>query len=563
MAPQSASERALAEVWRQVLGVQRIGLDDNFFELGGDSILSIQVISRARQAGLQLTPKQLFEHPTIGALAAVAGVGDLVEAEQGTVSGTVPLTPIQHWFFDQPIAEAAHWNQSLMLSVNGGLDRGLLERAVEALLAHHDALRLRFERGDDGWRQWNAETAGAGAVWWFDLREMDVDERSAAIERHAAEIQRSLHLTEGPILRVGYFDAGPEEPGRLLIAIHHLAVDGVSWRILVEDFQTVYEQLRRGEAVKLPMKTTSFQQWARLLNDYAQTNEAESELEYWMAIGGDGVAPLPPLPVDTPGGANTEDLTRVVQAALSEEETRSLLHEAQASYRAEINDLLLTALAVALTRWTKSPAVLVDLEGHGREVILEGPNTVDLSRTVGWFTSLYPARLEARADEPPHQTLQKIKERLRSIPKRGVGYGALRYLSHRPDARERLAATPKAEVVFNYLGQMDQGLPEAGTFAPARESEGPERCSSAPRTHIIEINGQIAGGALQLEWSYSERLHRRETIEALARDFTAALRELISSGQSGQAGGVLEADLAEFGWGEDEMQSILNALENL
>jgi amino acid adenylation domain-containing protein/non-ribosomal peptide synthase protein (TIGR01720 family) len=568
-APQSPAEVTLTRIWRQVLGVERTGLDDNFFELGGDSILSIQVISRARQAGLHLTPKQLFEHPTIRGLAAVAGTGGLIEAEQGIVSGPISLTPIQYWFFEQARqthrsapTEVAHWNQSLILSVNGGLDRNLLEATVEALLTHHDALRLRFEpASESGRNEWRCSTGSVSdlgrPISWFDLRSVDASERTATIERHAAEIQRSLHLTDGPILRVGYFDAGMDEPGRLLIAIHHLAVDGVSWRILVEDFQTIYAQLSRGETARLPMKTTSFRQWAQRLNDYAQTDEAERELQYWATITNDSVTLLP---TDSPGGANTEDLARVVQVALSEEETHALLYEAQASYRAEINDLLLAALADALTRWTKSSAVLVDLEGHGREEILEG---VDLSRTVGWFTSLYPVRLEAHADAPSGDAVRRIQEQLRRIPKRGIGYGVLRYLSRRPDVREQLAALPKAGVSFNYLGRMDQRLAEAGDFTPARESGGPERSPLAPRTHLVEINGQIAGGVLQLEWSYSEQLHHRETIEALSQDFIAALRRLISHGQSGAAGGLVEADLAGFGWGQDEMQNILNALESL
>jgi amino acid adenylation domain-containing protein/non-ribosomal peptide synthase protein (TIGR01720 family) len=565
-APESIAERALATVWRQVLGVEAIGVDDNFFALGGDSILSIQVISRARQAGLQLTPKQLFEHPTIRDLAAVAGLGRAIEAEQGLVTGAVPLTPIQQWFFEHGFEQPAHWNQSLMLSVSGGLDRALLEATVAALLAHHDALRMRFETAGDGWRQRNAglSTPGPGSwpvVLWFDVRAAERDERGAAIEAEAGAIQRSLQLGDGPIMRVAYFDAGASDAGRLLIVIHHLAVDGVSWRILMEDFQTAYAQLRRGEPVRLPAKTTSFRQWAMKLHDHALSEQTLRELPAWRALTGAGAAP-PPLPPNAPnavnafGGANTEGSARIVHVALSLDETHALVHEAQASYRAEINDLLLTALAEALTRRAGAPAVLVDLEGHGREEIFED---VDLSRTVGWFTTLYPVRLESPAGASPEAALRRVQEQLRAIPRRGIGYGLLRYLSG-ADADGALRTRPDAS--FNYLGRMDQGLAEDGAFGPARESGGAERDPLAPRTHRLEVNGQIAGGVLQFDWSYSESLDRRETIEAAAADFMAALRRLIAHAQAGEAGGLDPAALAEFGWGAEEIQGILNAMKS-
>ncbi|MEK7326084.1 MAG: condensation domain-containing protein, partial [Chloroflexota bacterium] len=275
IAPRSKVEEVLAAIWAQVLNVKQVGVHDNFFELGGDSILSIQVISRANQAGLHLTPKHLFEHPTVAGLAATARAASPVNAEQGIVTGEVPLTPIQHWFFEHDLPEPRHWNQSLMLTVRQPLDRATFEAAFRHLLAHHDALRLRFEQQDAGilphrgaprgeagrsgtqskpalseaegdagvthrWEQFNAPPKSDVPLIWLDLSVLPEAERVTAIESTAAVLQASLNLAQGSLLRAAYFDWGDGRPGRLLLIIHHLAVDGISWRILLEDFQAIY-----------------------------------------------------------------------------------------------------------------------------------------------------------------------------------------------------------------------------------------------------------------------------------------------------------------------------------
>ncbi|HIP95963.1 MAG TPA: amino acid adenylation domain-containing protein, partial [Anaerolineae bacterium] len=313
VAPQTREERILADIWAQVLGVERVGIYDDFFELGGDSILSIQVIARANQTGLQLTPRQLFQAPTIAGLAAVAGTERAIQAEQSIVEGPLPLTPIQRWFFERNLPEPHHWNQALLLEVQQTLEATLLAAAVGHLVAHHDALRLRFtppappesgrEKGGGEWQQVNAGVDGDVPFTWIDLSAMPEAEQRAAIESRAAELQASLDLTAGPLLRVAHFDLGAGRADRLLIVIHHLAIDGVSWRILLQDLQAIYHQLSRGEAVRLPPKTTSFQYWARRLAEYAQSEEVRGELAYWLDVPRKGMARLP---VDYPGGDNTE-----------------------------------------------------------------------------------------------------------------------------------------------------------------------------------------------------------------------------------------------------------------
>src|SRR5918996_4601570 len=270
-APGTPTEELLAGIWAEVLRVERVGRQDNFFALGGDSILSLQIISRAQQAGLQLTPRQLFQHQSIAELAAVAGVGPGLEAEQGVVSGGVPLTPIQRWFFEQGLPEPQHFNQSVLLEVGAELEPGWVQRVVRELLVQHDALRLRFSPEGGQWRQVNAGLEEGVPFGVVDLSGLGIEEQPAVLEGVAAAQQGSLNLEVGPLLRVVLFQLGAGRPGRLLMVVHHLAVDGVSWRVLLEDFQRAYEQRSRGEAIELPPKTTAFKAWAARLMGYGHS----------------------------------------------------------------------------------------------------------------------------------------------------------------------------------------------------------------------------------------------------------------------------------------------------
>ncbi|MBI5301746.1 MAG: amino acid adenylation domain-containing protein [Chloroflexi bacterium] len=526
-APRTRTEEILADIWTQVLGVARVGVHDNFFELGGDSILSIQVVARANHAGLSLTPKQLFQNPTVAQLAQVAGASraTLVRAEQGIVTGKVLLTPIQRWFFEQNFVEPHHWNQAVLFQVREPLQRESLEQAVAHLLLHHDALRTRFTRDESGWRADVSPKPETTAVEWFDLNISSESEQSRIIETRTAELQASLNFTQGQLMRVAYFDLGAERSGRLFIAVHHLSVDNVAWRILIQDLLTAYTQARRGERVQVPPKTTSFQYWAQRLNEYAQTDAVRAETDYWLDTLNTAECNLP---TDV-RGENIEASAGSVRAVLDADSTHALLRHVLAAYHAEINDVLLTALAQTVACWTGARALLVDLEGHGREDLFAD---VDVSRTLGWFTSVYPVRLELNATTPGH-ALKSVQEQLRRVPHHGIGFGLLRYLNRESTAQ--LAASPHAPVSFNYLGQLDAILPASAPFSLSREPIGAERSPRGQRTHLLDISAAIVGGELQVEWTYSENIHRRETIERVARDFIAALRGLLAQSQSPEA----------------------------
>src|SRR5205085_3563470 len=321
--PRTPVEQKLARIWVEVLGLERVGITDNFFESGGDSILSIQVVARAKDAGLSLTPKHLFQHQTISELSAVTTISREGAAEEEAVEGFIPLTPIQRWFFEQELPEPHHYNQAVMLKLKQHARADLLEKSLERLVEHHDALRLRFERKVRGWEQMNAARETHEVFRRVDLSSLAPEAQAAEIERAANEAQSSLNLSEGPIIRAVYFDLGVERPHRLLVVIHHLAVDGVSWRILLDDMRQAYEQLRRGDGVELPPKTLSFKRWSELLGAHAQTAAVWQELEYWTAEPRRKVGKLP---VDR-AGENRADSARSISASLTAEETRLLLQE--------------------------------------------------------------------------------------------------------------------------------------------------------------------------------------------------------------------------------------------
>jgi fengycin family lipopeptide synthetase B len=557
--PRTPVEALLTKIWAQVLGIEQVGIHDNFFEAGGDSILSIQIVAKANAAGLRLTPKQLFEHQTIATLASVAGTTATISAEQGLVTGPAPLTPIQHWFFEQNLVAPNHWNQAVLIEIRQQLDRALLEQAAQLVIAHHDALRLRFTPGDSAWQPTYAGAEAVLPVIYIDIAELPEEELAWAIEATATELHASLNLAEGPIARIALFDLGPGRPGRLLIIVHHLAVDGVSWRILLEDLQKSYRQVSSSASLQLPAKTTSFKHWAELLAEYAQSAELAHELDYWLATV---QAPSGRLPLDLPSGVeqNTETSVRDVIVALNAEETRALLQDVPAAYHTQINDVLLTALAQTLAGWSGERTLLIDLEGHGREEIFAG---VDLSRTVGWFTSIFPVRLDLGAATELGETLKLVKEQLWRIPQRGVGYGVLRYLTKHPALLAALHMWPPAELSFNYLGQFDQGVGQESLFGLARESSGLAHSHQDRRHHILEVTGSVVGGRLEFLWTYSENLHYCATIMEQAQRFIEALRALIAHCLSPDAGGYTPSDFALAELDEDEFGRLAQLLDHI
>jgi non-ribosomal peptide synthase protein (TIGR01720 family) len=498
--------RTLAAIWCRLLRLGRVGRDDNFFDLGGDSILSIQLVTRARAAGLVLVPRQVFQHQTLAELAAAAGRGAGAAADQGSASGAVALTPIQHWLFGLGLPQVHHYNQSVLRRVPRDIDLSALRDAWAALLRHHDALRMRYSCVDGGWRQHYAPPDVEAVPFSHEALD-DGDDPLAALYRRTAEVQASLDLTEGPLARLVVLTWADQ--ARLFLCIHHLVVDGVSWRFLLEDLELAYRHISAGEAPALPAKTSSLKDWAERLGAYAASDAAASELAHWR-----GLEPIA-LPLDRPDGANRLEHQQERELRLDPAQTEALLKQVPAAYDTRINDVLLTALALTLSDWTGRRDCLVDLEGHGRVALFD---ELDVSRTAGWFTTIFPVALRLPAEQDPGGALLAVKAALAVVPNEGIGHGLHRHLRGEPLAG--------GDILFNYFGQFDQET-EAGLFGFADERIGPAVAPQGPRSHGLDIKAVVTRGRFHLAWCFSRDCYDAATIEGLVAGYRRHLTALI------------------------------------
>ena len=554
LSPGTEKERILAAIWQRVLGLKNISINDNFFELGGDSILAIQIIAQANQAGLQITPKQLFSHQTIAQLATVAERVSVNQTTQDLVIGHVPLTPIQKWFFEQNLPERHHFNQSILLEVPNNLQPDLLKKTISKLLYHHDALRLRFVHKGEQWQQNHSDDCNNFAFEKVDLSHLSCDEQLTKMAEISEVQQRVLNLEEGPLMAVVFFALG--ESGKMLIVIHHLAVDGISWRIILEDFVTIYQQLENQKPLQLPPKTSSFKTWAEELQNYAKTPEFYAQFKYWLNREFPSICPLP---LDRQGEAQSNIVAhaKTVSFTLTEEQTRLLLQEVPQAYNTQINDILLTALVQAFGHWTGNYGLLLDMEGHGRENVIE---SVNLSRTVGWFTSIFPVFLTLENLHHPGECLKSIKEQLRQIPNRGFDYGIGYYLSSDLTIQSPLKNYPKAQISFNYLGQFtSHQIGEIG-WKLSQESSGSIHSPLGKRSHLIAIHGIVVDGQLDIEWQYSENFHHQTTIKNLAAAYRDSLESLINHCLSVE-GGYTPSDFPDADLNQVELDELLSELD--
>ena len=565
--PRTPREEVLCGLFAETLGVERVGIDDNFFELGGDSIVSIQLVSRARRAGLLLTPRAVFQHQTVAGLAEVAeaAAAAALPAVADIASGPLPATPIMRWLRERggPIDR---FNQSLLLRVPGGLREAELAAALQAVLDHHDGLRLRL--GAD----WSLQVLPRGAVEAAScLRRIEVGALEGAalravLEQAAESAADGLSPSAGRMLQAVWLDGGAERAGRLLLVLHHLVVDGVSWRILVPDLMAAWQAVAAGRAATLAACGTSLRGWAQRLLSHATEAAVVAELPFWrQQLSGpalrlhdgelDGVR-------DTAGTAG--HLTLRLDGSI----TQALLTRVPARFYGGIHEVLLSGLAVAVADWCArrgraGPAVLLDVEGHGREEVF---GALDLSRTVGWFTSLYPVRLEVGGIDVAAAVsggpavgvaLKRLKEQLRALPRKGLGYGLLRYLN---DATAgELAGFGSPQLVFNYLGRFAAG--GQADWSAASEGEGLSVADATlPLSHGVAVNALTldgeAGPQLVANWTWAPALLRATDVGELAAGWFGALKALVAHADEAGSGGRSPSDLPLLDLSQAEIEGL-------
>ncbi|MFE4369084.1 amino acid adenylation domain-containing protein [Streptomyces sp. NPDC056835] len=556
----------VARVFSEVLRQPEVPLDASFFDLGGDSIMSIQLVSRLRQVGLVLTPQDIFEYKTVKALAGAARETTRARsAGAGSGVGDVPLTPIMHWLreLDGPVDG---FHQAVLLQVPGGVREDRLAAAVQKLLDHHDALRLRLDRSSAEWRlsvRPPGSVSGASCVRRVDVR--GVDDLGRVLTEEAGRAKGQLDVQAGTMVRIVWLDAGDDVPGRLMFMAHHLACDGVSWRILVPDLVGAYQDLEAGRTPAPRPVETSLRHWSRALSAQAREERRTSELPLWtgiLATPGLRLAkrPLDPA-VDTTGRARSRAVTYGADRA------RHLFSTIPAAFHCEINDVLLTALALAVRRCAGSERdVVIDVEGHGREPVVPG---ADLSRTAGWFTSMYPIRLAPGAVGTPGRrdsrqelgrALRRVKEQLRAIPDKGIGFGLLRFLN--PETSGALAAAAPREIGFNYFGRFL--LPAASgeaDWGPAPEtgmSAGAD--ADMPLAHPLEITAltqdTARGPELGVSFTWPEGILDERLVDELADTWFEILDALAAHAAEPGAGGRTPSDFPLANLSQDEVERL-------
>ncbi|QHZ48659.1 non-ribosomal peptide synthetase [Bacillus sp. NSP9.1] len=544
-APRTETEQLLADIWQEVLGIERIGLTDNFFTLGGDSIKGIQMASRLQQYGWKLEMKDLFQHPTIGEISSYIEWTDGKPIDQGPVEGEAALTPIQRWFFERGFTNEHHWNQSVMLHAPAGFDPELVEQTLEKLTEHHDALRMVYKKENGRISQHNRGPGQHGfAFRVVDLRY--VTDSAAEIAAQAKRLQASLHIETGPLVKAEQYQTA--EGDHLLIVIHHLVVDGVSWRILLEDFASGYLQAAQRQDIVFPDKTNSFKDWAEELEAYAQSERFRKTADYWRSLEEERI---PALPKDHTAAERKVKDSAAVMFELTEAETRLLLTKVHEPYGTDINDILLSALKLTIMEWTNDSKVCINMEGHGREDIIPGMN---ISRTVGWFTAQYPVVLKGAEDGGLPEMIKSVKEQLRQIPDKGIGYGILRYLTDGADF------SLKPEISFNYLGQIDNEV-QTEFFGPSSYDMGNQVSEESEALYALSFSGIIKGEKLIMSCSFSTKEFDRQTVQEIMDRFKHHLQQLIDHCTAKEGREFTPSDFTAGDLEMEEMGDLFDVLE--
>jgi len=551
--PEKPVEKILANIWKEVLGVENVGIHDNFFELGGDSIISIQIISRANQEGIKISPRQVFQYQTISELSAVAEQKTAEAVDQNPVTGNALLIPIQQRFFQHNIKDPSHFNHSILLSLPDTISTEHLEKAVKEIHIHHDALRMSYEIIGNNLTQINNDIGNDTPFIVEDLTSLDPDNIDNKINELTINYHKNIDISKGKLFNAVLFRTGNNSGNKLLIIVHHLCIDGISWRIILEDLYRLYSNFQNNEDPKLPFKTISFKKWSDIIKEYSNSTDFKKEFDHWKEVSTES---LIISQKDFNVNQNIVTSEENVNIEFSKEDTGLILKDVHKSYNTQINDILLTALILAFNKWNGENKLLLNLEGHGREDIADNSFSTDISRTVGWFTSVFPVLLKISSSKDTGECIKSVKENLRNIPNNGIGFGLLKYMSDDTEIKKSLSDFPEVEVVFNYLGQMNfQFLP---TDWKIEEGLKLSQDGENKRFHSIEINAVVTDDKLLLEFNFSNNIYQRKNIEKLADHFKNSMNEIIShcTGEDKNSG-FTPSDFSAAGLDQQELDDLL------
>ncbi|MFZ1289614.1 MAG: amino acid adenylation domain-containing protein [Melioribacteraceae bacterium] len=521
--PSSEIEISLAEVWKKLLNIDVVGIDDNFFNLGGDSILSIQMISFAKEKDIIITPRQVFQNPTIRELAIISKGNKFQEDYQGIITGEAELTPIQKWFFENHKKNPNRFNSSMFIEITHDINFESIITVTRKLIEQHDSLRLQFINIDNDWKQYFIDEKIDLPISIIDLSKLKGKKLENKINEEVEKIQTGFNINQAPLFRIVYFNFGEKNNPHLLFVFHHLTLDGVSWRFLINDFFTLFNQCYNGKDLDLDKKSSSYKKWVSELYNFTNNYVFDFNLNYWKKLLEFDVANK--FPVDFEKGENTYGSTVDLTLSMTIQDTLKLSKEIPNVYQVSLNEILLYALVKTISAWSNSKQILVELEGHGREDVIDG---VDLSRTIGWFTSIFPVVLEIK-NKDLETDLKLINESINEIPNKGLDFGLLRYLSKDSNKKKIIEKIPHPKINFNFLGQFDQQVADIEfPIKISKYSAGMEQEPNEVKTSLLHLVGIINGGELHIRWLYSKNIYKSSTIKKLAKKYFSELKKIIN-----------------------------------
>ncbi|MFS0838708.1 amino acid adenylation domain-containing protein [Paenibacillus sp. 1P03SA] len=538
----SQIETLLMNIFKDVLCRDEITVQDNFYRLGGDSIKAIQIVSKIKAAGYQLKVQQIMSYPVIRELAVFIERNTTAPIEQGQSYGEVKPLPIASWFFSREWDNPHYYAQSVLLRLSPSITTDQLRDALFALIDHHDTLRLQADESP-GRLIYRPVERGDVELARCDLSGIPEAERASVLKKEAESFKASVRLGQGLLFKALVFDEGSQGQ-RLLLTAHHLIVDGVSWRILLEDLDLLLQAVVSGAAWTLPNKTHSIQTWSDAIDAYGREKAPEYH-EYWHSVLENAEDSLD---ADYPSDDDRIAVCATLVRELSEQETHRLLGEANTAFRSHAGDLLTASLAMALSDITGKQKITVELEGHGREELFEN---MDISRTVGWFTSLYPVNLLMN-ETGTAGIIKSIKEQLRSIPNKGIDYGILAYGS---------GGIPKTGgnlVRFNYMGEIDNQL-HSPVLALAGDDTGRDTCPSNRLSCLVDVVAMVTDNRLQIRMTYSTAMFNPETIDTFMQVFMQRLAEVIRLGSDREQTDFTPSDFETVKLAQEELDVLFQS----
>lgn len=544
-APETELETQMMIIWSDVLRVEKIGRNDNFFSLGGDSIKAIQICSRLQDIKLKIEVNDLFQFPVLKDLCTEVRSYKL-NIEQGDVIGEANMTPIQHWFSEQSFKNPDFFHQGVSFFSKQGFEKEIIEKTINDLILHHDALRLSFPT-----KSRIMENLKFGERQFYQIVEIQDIEKEFNVSDYMPvfqDMQKSTSLKKGILtsLLLVHHKGG----SHLWWSIHHMVVDGVSWRFLIEDFQNLYQSYCKGSVIKLPQKTTPFIQWAKIVKGFSVNPKLLQEIEYWK---NECIAPSNRMCLYQ--GEYSRNAASRKKIVISRENTTALISKVHNAFNTNVNDILISALVVTLYQWKCVTELQLCMEGHGREYI---SSNVDISRTVGWFTSIYPVRLEYDENVGLSETIKRVKDKLHRIPRNGIGYGILKYMNEECGT---ILEKMYPDISFNYLGHMERSSSIGEQIEIEPLSAEITLDNENKMLYPLDINSWIIGENLHINIEYIANVFDDNSIETFVSEYEKALNNIIQYCQSVENSEITLSDLTSSDISESEFSDILDDLD--